>query len=214
MFINSLNAMESPSASAGVSSVCEPFLQDYHGTQVGSHGWLPHCTCIALMVGRRMPCASHRTILYRTVLSEALNSQAIWRCSCHGSKAKLCELSGILGLRQCIAWSQTLEYNAGMARTRDFEEAGIGRWRLPDLITTGLVEKVVHGLYRSRTVPYSANMELARGAPDVSLVPYLEFLKEDLIYSIPCAKRNSLVWDPVGVGLINQINGDVWLGLE
>lgn len=61
-----------------------------------------------------------------------------------------------------VVAERVLEHNAGMARTRDFEEAGIGRWRLPDLITTGLVEKVGHGLYRSRTVPYSANIELAQ----------------------------------------------------
>ena len=57
---------------------------------------------------------------------------------------------------------RVLEYNAGIARTSDFEYAGIGRWRIPDLVNAGLVERVRHGLYRSRTMPYSTDTELAQ----------------------------------------------------
>ena len=79
-----------------------------------------------------------------------------------------------------IVAERVLEYNAGMARTRDFEEAGIGRWRLPDLISTGLIEKVGHGLYRSRTVPYSTNMELAQAC--VAVPKGVIFLTSALAY--------------------------------
>jgi predicted transcriptional regulator of viral defense system len=79
-----------------------------------------------------------------------------------------------------VAAEKVLEYNAGMARTRDFEKAGIGRWRLPDLISTGLVEKVGHGLYRSRAVPYSTNMELAQAC--VAVPKGVIFLASALAY--------------------------------
>lgn len=75
---------------------------------------------------------------------------------------------------------KVLQHNAGMARTRDFEDAGIGRWRLPGLISMGLIEKVGHGLYRSTATPYSANMELAQAC--IAVPKGVIFLASALAY--------------------------------
>ena len=75
---------------------------------------------------------------------------------------------------------KVLQHNAGMARTRDFEDAGIGRWHLPGLIRMGLIEKVGHGLYRSTATPYSANMELAQAC--IAVPKGVIFLASALAY--------------------------------
>jgi len=46
-----------------------------------------------------------------------------------------------------------LRRHIGFARTRDFEQAGVGRWVLSALVKAGVIERVRHGLYRLPDVP-------------------------------------------------------------
>jgi len=55
-------------------------------------------------------------------------------------------LESITIVAEQSAWS----YNAAWREHATSKRLALGRWRLPDLISTGLIEKVGHGLYRSR----------------------------------------------------------------
>ena len=57
---------------------------------------------------------------------------------------------------------RVLKEHAGLARTRDFEDAGIGRWHLSDLIAAGVIERVRHGLYRAMDLPATSDMDLVQ----------------------------------------------------
>ena len=46
-----------------------------------------------------------------------------------------------------------LRQHIGFARTRDFEQAGVGRWVLSALVKAGVIERVRHGLYRLPDAP-------------------------------------------------------------
>ena len=56
---------------------------------------------------------------------------------------------------------------AGFAWTRDFEEAGVGRWVLPDLVRAGIIERVRHGLYRLPDAPALDHRDMAEACAAV-----------------------------------------------
>jgi len=94
------------------------------------------------------------------------------------------------------AAEEVLRRHSGLARTRDFEEAGIGRWRLSDLITVGLIERVRHGLYRAMDMPATTDMELVQACTSV---PHgVVFLASALIH----------------YGLTTFSPGRIWLAVE
>ncbi len=62
---------------------------------------------------------------------------------------------------------EILRQKSGLARTRDFERAGIGRWVLHRLVNAGLIERVKSGLYRLPDMPAADHRDLAEACAAV-----------------------------------------------
>ncbi|NPV81099.1 MAG: Abortive infection protein AbiEi [Firmicutes bacterium] len=73
-----------------------------------------------------------------------------------------------------------LRQHAGFAQTRDFEQAGVGRWVLPDLVRAGVIERVRHGFYRLPDVPALDHRDMVEAC---AMVPHgVVFLLSALSY--------------------------------
>ena len=57
---------------------------------------------------------------------------------------------------------EVLQRRSGLARTSDFEQAGIPRWRLSRLVNVGILERVRRGLYRAADLPMTPDLELVQ----------------------------------------------------
>ena len=75
---------------------------------------------------------------------------------------------------------EVLQKCSGLARTSDFEQAGIPRWRLSRLVDIGILERVRRGLYRAADLPMTPDLELVQAC---TAVPHsVVFLASALFY--------------------------------
>lgn len=75
---------------------------------------------------------------------------------------------------------KVLNKNSGLARTRDFEQAGIPRWRLSRLVDSGVLERIQRGHYRAADFPVTPELELIQAC---TAVPHsIVFLASALFY--------------------------------
>lgn len=91
---------------------------------------------------------------------------------------------------------EVLREHSGLARTRDFEQAGIARWRLSRLVDAGVIERVCRGLYRATDLPMTTDIELVHAC---AAVPHgVIFLASALFHYGLTTYYPSSVWLAVG----------------
>ena len=64
--------------------------------------------------------------------------------------------------KDLAAAEQVLRKHAGFARTRDFEAAGLTRRYISELLESGMIERIRHGLYRAFEFPVSDGLDLVQ----------------------------------------------------